>query len=360
MAYTDFGMCNTFSSDILTLLAVSSVAVILLSIIVTMLGKLMSNRRMEMWSSNMVYDVITTLIIAGVFVIIFSAFSSNLIGSPWIGSFLVGGVPASEATPYYNSSACIYGNSMSYLAQATRYTLNVAKLATWANANMDVLVSTTSIQPTTGYGFAYYRSELSGQPLYPDLAKVQASISGIMQLAIMTAITADTAQLFLMKMILTPILLSLLAFAIVLRPIPMFKYFSNSIISLMISFMLIFPLVVSFEGMVFSISDSDISSIYSDSTPSFATQARNYDVKMISGDWKNLLMQALLSGFADKWSVVSDPNGGLDVIKGSDTLIKTGELSKKAYHAFFYSSFILSINVISIIAGTNAIATLMD
>ena len=74
MVYTDFGMCRIFTSDIITLLSLSSMSVIILAIIVTLLGKLMNNRKMEMWSSNMVYDVITTMIISGNFITLFSAF----------------------------------------------------------------------------------------------------------------------------------------------------------------------------------------------------------------------------------------------------------------------------------------------
>jgi len=355
VAYTEFGMCKIFTSDIITLLTLSSMSVIILALIVTMLGKLMSNRKMEMWSSNMIYDVITTLIISGIFVTLFSAFSSDIVGSPWIQGLTIG-----TGTPqYFDSSKCVFGNAMSYLGTATTYTLNVARLAIWANANMEVLISTTRTQPTIGMGFGSYTSNLGGQPLYPSLVKVRDMISGVLNLAIMTAITANTAQLFLLKMVLSPILLSLLAFAIVLRPIPMFKYFSNSIISLMISFMLIFPLVVALEGMIFGITQDDIDDIYDATT--YQDEAKDYNVKMVGDDWGNLLLEALMSGvFSKKWEVKSESDVGLVVKEGSNYLIKTGPLMQSAYHAFFYSSFILAINVISIVAGTKAIATLMD
>jgi hypothetical protein len=354
MGYTDFGMCSGFTSDIFVLLILSSISVIFLSVLVTMLGKMMNNRRMEMWSSNMVYDVITTLIIAGLFITLFAAFSSNELGSAWALSLTT---VSGGSSPSFSSSACVFGNAMSYLAETTRYTLNVANLAIWANANMEVLTSTTKTEPTIGYGFAYYNSNLVGQPMYPDISRVRDMISGVMNMAIMVAITANTAQLFLLKMVLSPILLSLLAFAMVLRPIPMFKYFSNSIISLMISFMLVFPLVVTLEGMVFP--NPNINTMYGSAT-SFDEAAKKSNVQMVSDSFGQLLLQALINNLADKWTVWVDTNGGLAVHSGSDLFISTSALMKGAYNAFLRSSFILAINVISIVAGTKAIATLMD
>jgi hypothetical protein len=154
----------------------------------------------------------------------------------------------------------------------------------------------------------------------------------------------------------------------------MFKYFSNSIISLMISFMLIFPLVVSLEGMVFTISDDNINKDIYKATD-YGSEAERYNFKMISKDWKSILLEALTGGggVSKKWTVGLDNNGGLRVtseireslsgsgaLLSSTDLIRTGDLMKSAYWAFFFSSFILIINVISIIAGTKAISTLMD
>jgi hypothetical protein len=366
MAYIDFGMCDASTGTLsLATLAISCVAVFMLSVLLRMAGKITGNRRMELWSGNMMYDIIITFIIAGAIIAFYSAFGSSAAGSPWVPS--VAKVEAGDA-PYFDSSKCVYGNAMSFLASATQYTLAVTKLSIWANGNMETLISATKTQPTLAMGFGYYTSTLAGQPIYPSIAKAKAMLGSIMSVAIMSSLTANTAQMFLLRMVLSPVMFALLAFAVILRPLPVFKYFANSVIAVLIAFMLVFPLMLTLEGLVLGQLWKDPGSVY-DATD-FKTEARAMD--FMAGNWRDLISQSILSGLtggAISMNWMMDRGGeGLRVIC-SGTLCKHGNpsvlidvyaLLNDVYLSFFISAFILSINTISIAAGSKAISTLMD
>jgi hypothetical protein len=374
MAYAEFHMCNLSTSALsFNTLAISCAAVLMLAVILSMAGKITGNKRMELWSGNMLYDIVITFLIAGAIIVLYSAFGNTApynVGSLWVPS--MANTTVSSSVTYFDGTQCVYGNAMSYLAAATKYTINVAKLAIWANGNMENLISATKTEPTLTMGFGYYTSTLAQQPVYPSIVKVKGMLGSVMSIAIMSALTADTAQMFLLKMVLSPIMFSLLAFAVILRPLPVFKYFANSVIAVLISFMLVFPVMVTLEGLVFKVPDA--STVY-DSTD-FDDEAKG----MIFGNnWQDLLSQALLNGLLGGNSVMMDwhmdPNGsGLKVVcegllcphmvcRGitcTSVLIDVYGLLEDVYNAFFISAFILSINSISIAAGSKAISTLMD
>ncbi len=369
-----------------TTLAISCVAVLMLSAILRMVGKMTGNRRLELWSGNMLYDIVLTFIIAGAIIVLYSAFGSNTIGSPWVPSM----ANVSTGTPtYFDGSKCVYGNAMSYLAAATTYTINVAKLSIWANGNMETLISATKTEPTLLLGFGYYTSTLVNQPIYASIAKAKSMLGSIMNIALMSSMTADTGQMFLLRMVLSPAMFSLLAFAVILRPLPVFKYFANSVIAVLISFMLVFPMMLTVEGLVLKAPD-----------PSTLHGLTDYDwndvkgMKFIGG-MKEMISQSILNGlfnliylYCPECAVldvkpptadwVMDTGGhGLRVVcngllcthvtctldippKCTSVLIDVYGLLEAVYSSFFLSAFILSINVISIAAGSKAISTLMD
>jgi hypothetical protein len=231
---------------------------------------------------------------------------------------------------------------------------------------MNNLISATKAEPTLLYGFGYYTSTLAQQPVYPSIVKAKGMLGSLMSVALMSSLTADTAQLFLMKMVLSPVMFSLLAFAVVLRPVPIFKYFSNSIIAVLISFMLVFPLVVTLEGMIFIVPEP--STVYD------ATDFKDEANKMtfMGGSWKEMISQSILTGLLAgtnplDWKLDTGGSGLRVVCSGilcdSDSfkvLIDIYKLMEDAYRSFFISAFILSINTISIAAGSKAISTLMD
>jgi hypothetical protein len=366
MSYVDFGMCGLASNALsLTTLAVSCVAVLMLSVIVRMAGQITGNRRMELWSGNMMYDIVVTFLIAGAILALYSAFGSNTVGTLWVPSMANVSASSSE-TPYFNGGACVYGNAMSYLAAATDYTINVAKLSIWANGNMENLISATNTEPTLTQGFGYYTSTLAQQPIYPSIVKAKGMLGSVMSLAVMSALTADTAQMFLVEMVLSPIMFSLLAFAVILRPLPVFKYFANSVIAVLISFMLIFPLMLTVEGMVFKVPLPD--TVY-DSTD-FKDDAKSMT---FSNNFGEIISQSLLNGLLGgsvpliDWKMDTGGKGLRVVCAGvlcphgnPSVLVDVYGLLEDMYNSFFISAFILSINSISIAAGSKAISTLMD
>jgi|GEM_PF-6060547 len=363
MAYVDFGMCGLASNALsLTTLAISCVAVLMLAAIVRMAGQITGNKRMELWSGNMIYDIVITFLIAGAIILLYSAFGSNTVGTLWVPS--MANVNAGGATtPYFDGSKCVYGNAMSYLAAATDYTVNVAKLAIWANGNMENLISATKTEPTLWMGFGYYTSTLAQQPIYPSIVKAKGMLGSVMSMAVMSALTADTAQMFLVEMVLSPIMFSLLAFAVILRPLPVFKYFANSVIAVLISFMLIFPMMVTLEGMVFKVPTT--ASVYE--STDFADDAKSMT---FSNNWGEIISQSILNSLLGgavpliDWAMDTGGDGLRVVCNGilcpHKVLVDIYGLLEDMYNAFFISAFILSINSISIAAGSKAISTLMD